>query len=124
MSDKTSSKTSTKATGMDKEQYMERLIGLIEADHRVIEQNTTALSKLISVIEKNEDVLNQMHQTLMLLIQQITVSISQRTDSVPMKSHERTVAILVLIVFVMVAILALVFGLNLGDMVKTAAAQQ
>ncbi len=124
MSDKTSSKTSTKATGMDKEQYMERLIGLIEADHRVIEQNTTALSKLISVIEKNEDVLNQMHQTLMLLIQQITVSISQRTDSVPMKSHERTVAILVLIVFVMVAILALVFGLNLGDLVKTAAAQQ
>ena len=78
-----------------------RLIDIIEANHRVIEANTFAVSQLMNT-------LHTMQETLQLLVTQITTSISQRNEAVPVK-------VVLLIVGIMAAIIAVVVGLDIGQ---------
>ncbi len=87
----------------------ERLLTLIEEGHEVIKANTSAIAKLDCVIESLSKIQETMQNTLSLLVQQVTTSISQRAEAVPVR-------IVLIIVLMMAAIIAAVVGLNLAGL--------
>jgi len=79
-------------------EYMAKLLELVDEDHRVIEANTVALTKLA-------DVICEMQHTMTLLVTQVTTSINQRNDAVPLR-------IFIIVVLVLVLLLGAVVGLD------------
>ena len=84
------------------------LMEVIQCDHRVIEQNTAAMSKLMGTLDS-------MQGTLSLLVGQVTTSISQRNEAVPVR-------IVLLIVGVITLIALAGWGLNISGLLSLAKA--
>lgn len=72
-------------------------MNIIECDHKVIESNTAVMSRLVVMLEAVQGTLGTMTQTLHLLVGQVTTSIAQKTEGVPLKVVYWIVGILILI---------------------------
>jgi hypothetical protein len=91
--------------------YTERLMKLIEQDHEVIAKNASAFEKLTAAVEGMQNALNQMQIALNLLVGQITTSISQRNEGVPVR-------VFLIVVIVMAAFSLSLIGLAAADLIK------
>ena len=80
--------------------HEDALMDLIQCDHRVIEANTAAMSLLMGTLDS-------MQETLRLLVGQVTTSISQRNEGVPIK-------VFMVVVLVMAAIVAVTIGVDIS----------
>lgn len=83
---------------MTKSAKEDRLIEIISA-------NTAAMTGLKSVVDGYCKVQEQTQQILQLLVTQVTTSISQRNDAVPLR-------VFLIVVLVLAAIIALVIGVD------------
>jgi hypothetical protein len=80
------------------------LMNIIECDHKVIEANTAVMSRLMATLEAVQGTLGTMTQTLHLLVGQVTVSINQRTEAVPLRVVYGICGILILIIAAIVGL--------------------
>ena len=98
---------------MEKKDYTERLISLLEQDHEVISKNATAFEKLTAAVDRLTGGQEQMMNALNLLVAQVTTSISQRNEGVPVR-------VVLIIVLIMAGLIAAVVGLDLKGMLAEA----
>jgi len=84
-------------------ELQERLIALIEQDHKVIASNATAMGSL-------SETLRSMQTTMELLVNQVTIGITQRTEAVPIKVFLIVVGVMALIIVVGV------LGISMADL--------
>jgi hypothetical protein len=91
------------------EEQNERLIKIIEADHKVISENTATYSKVIVMFESMQNTMSLMQNTLSLLVQQVTTDISQQRNGVPVR-------VFLIVVVVLAAIIAVTIGLDISGM--------
>ena len=80
----------------------ERMVTVLEEDHKVIAANTAAFGALL-------ETLRSMQTTMELLVGQVTVSISQKSDAVPVK-------VFLIVVGTMALVIAGVLGISLADL--------
>lgn len=73
------------------------LMDIIQCDHRVIEANTAAMSRLVATLDG-------MQQTLSLLVGQVTTSISQRNDGVPLRVFLVVTVGLIVVLFTVIGL--------------------
>ena len=91
---------------MKKVDYTERLLAIIEQDHEVISRNASAFEKLAAAVDRLTGGQEQMMNALNLLVAQVTSSISQRSEAVPVR-------IVLIIVLVFAGLIAAIVGLDL-----------
>lgn len=87
------------ALALQTAQYQDRLVSIIEADHRVIESNTAAMCSLLTTLQG-------LGETMRLLVAQVTTSINKSSDGVPLK-------VFMIVVVVMAAIIAVTIGVDI-----------
>jgi len=80
----------------------ERMVTVLEEDHKVIAANTAAFGALL-------ETLRSMQTTMELMVGQVTVSISQKSDAVPVK-------VFLIVVGTMALVIAGVLGISLADL--------
>ena len=81
---------------------VDRIGMALEEDHKVIAANTAAFGALL-------ETLRSMQTTMELLVGQVTVSISQKSDAVPIK-------VFLVVVGTMSLVIAAVLGISLADL--------
>ena len=81
----------------------ERMVTVLEEDHKVVAANTAAFGALL-------ETLRSMQTTMELLVGQVTISISQKSDAVPVKVFLIVVGTMALIIVVGV------LGISLADL--------
>lgn len=80
---------------------VDRIGTALEEDHKVIAANTAAFGAL-------SETLRSMQTTMELLVGQVTTSISQRNEAVPIK-------VFLIVVGAMALVIAVVLGVSLTD---------
>jgi len=80
----------------------ERMVTVLEEDHKVVAANTAAFGALL-------ETLRSMQTTMELLVGQVTISISQKSDAVPVK-------VFLVVVGTMALVIAAVLGISLADL--------
>jgi len=83
---------------------VDRIGTALEEDQKVIAANTAAFGALL-------ETLRSMQTTMELLVGQVTVSISQKSDAVPIK-------VFLVVVGTMALVIAIVLGVNMTDLVN------
>jgi len=81
---------------------VDRIGTALEEDQKVIAANTAAFGALL-------ETLRSIQTTMELLVGQVTVSISQKSDAVPIK-------VFLIVVGVMALVIAAVLGISLADL--------
>ncbi len=75
----------------------DRLYNVIADNHKVISASTEATSRLLGVMEQVQD-------TMQLLVSQITTNINQRNDAVPLKVVLLMIGVLVVVILTTVGL--------------------
>jgi len=88
--------------GEDMCDLVDRIGTALEEDQKVIAANTAAFGALL-------ETLRSIQTTMELLVGQVTVSISQKSDAVPIK-------VFLIVVGVMALVIAAVLGISLADL--------
>jgi hypothetical protein len=89
------------------------LVRIIECNQQVIKDNAAATLKSAEAMQRLSEVISGLQQVVTLLVTQITTSISQRADAVPIATHNKTVAVCLGIALFAILVAAFVVGLDL-----------